>query len=159
MSRPNEWPQEKIDELTRLWGEGATTAKIAKALGVTKSAITGKVHRLKLPGRPSPIRSPRYALAKSNAWAEKRAAAPRPVKLSPRQVRDLQIPTWKISTRSKCRFPLWGTERPTHAYCGAPVVIRPRKRFSGSSVFIAEEETSWCGQHFAYCHDKAPERE
>jgi len=50
------WTPERIAEVTRLWGEGLTTAEIGKLVGVTKNAVVGKAHRLGLPPRPSPIR-------------------------------------------------------------------------------------------------------
>jgi GcrA cell cycle regulator len=42
------WTDERIDELTRLWDEGVTTAEIGRRIGVTKNAVIGKVHRLGL---------------------------------------------------------------------------------------------------------------
>ncbi|MCA0451754.1 MAG: GcrA cell cycle regulator, partial [Proteobacteria bacterium] len=51
-----DWTPEQISELTRLWGEGLTTAEIGKRLGISKNAVVGKAHRLNLPARPSPIR-------------------------------------------------------------------------------------------------------
>lgn len=42
------WTQERIEQLTRLWEEGVTTAEIGRRLGVTKNAVIGKVHRIGL---------------------------------------------------------------------------------------------------------------
>ena len=50
------WTSERIAELERLWATGASTAEIGRQIDVTKNAVVGKVHRLGLPGRPSPIR-------------------------------------------------------------------------------------------------------
>ena len=50
------WTPERITELKRLWATGASTAEIGRQLDVSKNAVVGKVHRLGLPGRPSPIR-------------------------------------------------------------------------------------------------------
>lgn len=50
------WTDERIAELERLWATGASTAEIGRQIDVTKNAVVGKVHRLGLPGRPSPIR-------------------------------------------------------------------------------------------------------
>lgn len=51
------WTEERVDILKQLWGEGKTAAEIAKALGegVTRNAVIGKAHRLKLSSRVSPI--------------------------------------------------------------------------------------------------------
>lgn len=45
------WTTARIDELRRLWAEGAPIPRIAAALGTTKGAVCGKAHRLGLPMR------------------------------------------------------------------------------------------------------------
>ena len=50
------WTDERVEELGRLWDAGHSTSDIGKALGVTKNAVVGKAHRMKLASRPSPIR-------------------------------------------------------------------------------------------------------
>lgn len=52
----NEWTPERITALIALWEEGLTTSEIGARLGITKNAVVGKVHRLGLPKRQSPIR-------------------------------------------------------------------------------------------------------
>ena len=42
------WTAERIEQLTRLWEEGVTTAEIGRRIGVTKNAVIGKVHRIGL---------------------------------------------------------------------------------------------------------------
>ena len=49
------WTDEQVEELKKLWDQGLTTGEIGKALGVSKNAVVGKAHRLKLDSRPSPI--------------------------------------------------------------------------------------------------------
>lgn len=50
------WTDERVSVLKKLWGEGHTAAEIAKQLGgVTRNAVIGKAHRLKLSNRVSPI--------------------------------------------------------------------------------------------------------
>ena len=51
------WTDEKVEKLRELWAQGLTANEIAKKLDVTKNAIVGKVHRLCLTARPSPIKS------------------------------------------------------------------------------------------------------
>ena len=51
-----EWTPTRISILIALWNEGLTTSVIGQRLGVTKNAVVGKVHRLGLPKRRSPIR-------------------------------------------------------------------------------------------------------
>lgn len=47
------WPAERTAALRRLWGEGHSASKIAAVLGdgVSRAAVLGKVHRLKLASR------------------------------------------------------------------------------------------------------------
>ena len=51
------WTQERVATLTKLWNAGRSAGEIASHLGeVSRNAVNGKVHRLGLSGRPSPIR-------------------------------------------------------------------------------------------------------
>ena len=45
------WNTEKENKLKELWKKGQTGSEIAKILGTSRSAILGKVHRLKLESR------------------------------------------------------------------------------------------------------------
>ncbi len=51
-----EWTPQTISALIALWNEGLTTSEIGVRLGITKNAVVGKVHRLGLPKRGSPIK-------------------------------------------------------------------------------------------------------
>ena len=50
------WTDEMVEDLRKMWLEGLTANEIAKRLGVSKNSIVGKVHRLCLTARPSPIK-------------------------------------------------------------------------------------------------------
>lgn len=50
------WTEEMVEELKKLWDEGVTTGEIGRRLNISKNSIVGKVHRLGLSGRPSPIK-------------------------------------------------------------------------------------------------------
>ena len=51
------WTPERTEILKKLWLSGATASKISQELGnASRNAVIGKVHRLKLDGRPSPIK-------------------------------------------------------------------------------------------------------
>jgi GcrA cell cycle regulator len=52
---PPEWTEDRTDTLRVLWQEGLTTREIGARMGITKNAVVGKVHRLGLPKRQSPI--------------------------------------------------------------------------------------------------------
>ncbi len=60
------WTDQMVEDLKRMWKEGLTTGEIGRRLNVSKNSIVGKVHRLGLSGRPSPI--------KKKSDAEKTAA-------------------------------------------------------------------------------------
>jgi len=52
------WTSELVQNLSRLWDEGLSTAEIGRRLGVSKNAVVGKAHRLSLTPRPSPLKHP-----------------------------------------------------------------------------------------------------
>ncbi|TCD16500.1 GcrA family cell cycle regulator [Oricola cellulosilytica] len=65
------WTDERVELLKKLWTDGLSASQIAAQLGgVTRNAVIGKVHRLKLSGR---AKSP-----SSGAPKMKRPSAPRP---------------------------------------------------------------------------------
>lgn len=74
MSVTGLWPDSRIAILRRLWLEGVGTAEMGRRLGCSKNAIVGKVHRLELAPRPSPIKGERRVPV---------LAAPRPVPAPP----------------------------------------------------------------------------
>ena len=66
------WTDERIDQLKKLWSDGATASQIADELGgVSRNAVIGKAHRLGLDARPSPVK----------AGEEKDKKAPPPAEL------------------------------------------------------------------------------
>ncbi len=70
------WTDEMVEDLKKMWKEGMTTGEIGKKLGVSKNSIVGKVHRLGLSGRPSPIKKKDEAASPSQAAAKEKKAAP-----------------------------------------------------------------------------------
>src|SRR5580765_3277538 len=65
--RRNTWTEAADAVLRRLWADGATSGEIAAHFRKTRNAIIGRVHRLHLPPRPSPI--PGHVPAKPKAVA------------------------------------------------------------------------------------------
>jgi GcrA cell cycle regulator len=108
-----DWTPEQINQLTRMWGEGLSTAEIGKRLGISKNAVVGKAHRLHLDSRPSPIKriGPRPAMPRSlvhtrpPAQPVVAAPAPRP---APRIV--------ELSSQS-CRWPIGHPGDPGFHFC------------------------------------------
>ena len=54
--RPQAMTEAQIAQLSDLWAAGHTASAIGCAMNVTKNVIIGKVHRLGLPPRPSPLK-------------------------------------------------------------------------------------------------------
>jgi GcrA cell cycle regulator len=64
------WTDERVEMLKKLWADGLSASQIAAQLGgVTRNAVIGKVHRLKLSGRAKSV--------SSGAPKAKRSSAPR----------------------------------------------------------------------------------
>jgi GcrA cell cycle regulator len=81
------WTDERVETLRKLWSEGLSASQIAAQLGgVSRNAVIGKVHRLKLSGRgrttPAPARPKKPAQAAAPKPPQRPAAAPRPVTAS-----------------------------------------------------------------------------
>jgi GcrA cell cycle regulator len=74
------WTDERVELLKKLWAEGLSASQIAAQLGgVSRNAVIGKVHRLKLSGRGRTTAAPaRQKKASSAPAASKpvRAVAP-----------------------------------------------------------------------------------
>jgi GcrA cell cycle regulator len=84
-----DWTPERTNALIALWDEGHSTAEIGRRLGVTKNAVVGKVHRLRLPKRGSPIHGGSGHGGRSEAPVSihRAPAAPRPqASIAPRPV-------------------------------------------------------------------------
>jgi hypothetical protein len=95
-------------QLRQLWTEGLSALLIAEALSerrapVTKNMVVGKAHRLKLPGRPNPIKRKQQPTRKSSE-----PSRPPPV---------VAVPV-VLSQALRCCFPL-GEARPWR-FCDEP---------------------------------------
>ncbi|VEJ44710.1 GcrA family cell cycle regulator [Bartonella vinsonii] len=56
------WTYERVELLKKFWSEGLSASQIAAQLGgVSRNAVIGKVHRLKLPGRGKTAQGPTRA--------------------------------------------------------------------------------------------------
>jgi GcrA cell cycle regulator len=81
------WSASVVADLVRLWGDGVTADEIGRRLGVSKSAILGKVHRLELV--PRRVQKPKGVPVNGNAhpWTPfpKRSREPSPAPALPAQ--------------------------------------------------------------------------
>ena len=96
------WTPEKIKQLKKLWQKGKSTVEIGRELGMSKNAVVGKVHRLELDARPSPIK-------KSTKKTVEKVAI---VKEEPKHVTLLDL------RLNSCRWPIGEIKDPDFHFCG-----------------------------------------
>ncbi len=137
------WTDERIDQLRKLWDQGLSASAIGKQLGVSKNAVVGKAHRLKLPPRPSPIRKGSRPPVRRMAVLPKPLAAPgvrvappvleRMVERAPQERPALPVsraavpvagPTRRAAARGikSCLWPIGDPGASDFHFCNAEVV-------------------------------------
>ena len=86
------WTEQMVEDLKKMWDEGLTTGEIGKRLGVSKNSIVGKVHRLQLIARPSPIKkkdetesTPKAAPAKAPKTVKQETPAAKEPQAAPKE--------------------------------------------------------------------------
>ncbi len=130
------WTQDRIRRLKTLWEEGRSAAFIAVELGpdVSRSAVLGKIHRLKLTsGRRAPsLRTVAPPKSGDRVWAPRARlpAASVPIEPPP-QGGSRTILTVR---RFECRWPFGDPRHAEFSLCGAGVA---RGAFCGSHAAIA----------------------
>ncbi len=141
------WTRERIDLLTKLWGEGLSASQIAAELGedVSRNAVISKAHRLGVahgeakvessPRSRQPTRPPDMAPAveplPQNApnpapMIPSRPPAPEPAELPLREegaLPRLEGVTIMELRESMCRWPLGDPTTPEFRYCGAQAIM------------------------------------
>ncbi|SFI33127.1 GcrA family cell cycle regulator [Aerobium aerolatum] len=82
------WTDERVELLKKLWAEGLSASQIATQLGgVSRNAVIGKVHRLKLSARGrASAAQPRTKKAPSVSPAPVQKPVARPVRSAPASV-------------------------------------------------------------------------
>ena len=98
------WTEDKIKKLKKMWQIGKATAEIAKSLGMSKNSSIGKVHRLDLAARPSPIK----------------AEVKQKKKVAPQKKGAVHLIDLKINT---CRWPIGDPKDEDFHFCGEQTVI------------------------------------
>lgn len=117
------WTDERVALLTKLWGDGKTAAEIAKELGgVTRNAVIGKAHRLKLSNRVSPIAAPKKP--KVVKKAQNQNQPPKSEKKPPRSVApkpDEKVGGIALTDlgANQCRWPQGDPKEGEFGFCGA----------------------------------------
>jgi GcrA cell cycle regulator len=114
------WTDERVELLTKLWTEGKTAAEIAKELGgVTRNAVIGKAHRLKLSNRVSPIQQNKKP---APVKAPPAAVLPeRKIQKIPAQDNRQGIPLTALKA-NECRWPLGDPQDESFGFCGGRAI-------------------------------------
>lgn len=135
------WTNEMIDKLCQMWKQGLTTNEIAKNLGVSKNSIVGKVHRLNLTARPSPIKK-KEDMPTEKAAQKPLAPDPKSSKIS-KNINKIKLdsveinlaPLTEVSTKTEkngcislteldnhtCRWPMGDPRDESFCFCGKKV--------------------------------------
>ena len=100
-NQPNVWTEDRLIDLTKLWGEGLSITQIGLVLGVSRNAVVGKVHRMGLPKRQSPI-------VRSD-----KPKAPRPP-IQRRRAVPLTLEQWD---RNTCSWPIGDPKTDDFKFC------------------------------------------
>lgn len=111
------WTDDRVKLLKQLWGEGKTAAEIAKELGgVTRNAVIGKAHRLKLNSRVSPIQQ---NVKKTKAERKENTFKPTPVRKI--EFKGIGIKLKDLET-DMCRWPSGDPKDKDFVFCGCKKV-------------------------------------
>lgn len=155
----NPWTAERIDLLTMLWKDGQSASQIARQFDhlFTRSAILGKVHRLKLSIEPGIKKHASYGIPGSlgrrpDGYRRKplpKAPAVRVAKSIVTPARPEPIARTSAACTfaelaagdGRCRFPFGEPRAPDFAFCGLPA------------------DGAYCPGHTQLCHTPAAPRQ
>ena len=149
-TNPSVWTAPKLTLLRTLWAEGLPATQIGERLCVSKSAVIGKVHRLCLPGRPSPLGVAAHPVARPRKAAN--AAPPasaRPAKPTlptrhPKDTTQPRPPVARVVLRATQREPAAALPTPAES----PPTPRPRLDPRAQSCRWPSGEPGQAGFHF-----------
>ena len=115
MAEQLQWTEDRLEKLKDLWEKGLSISQIGKELGVSRNAIAGKVHRMGLSKRQSPIASKSAPKKEATAKPAVEVAQPEklPLKLALRNI------NW---SRSRCSWPSGDPKTTAFKFCGKEVV-------------------------------------
>ncbi len=115
------WTEERVEELSRLWASGYSASAIGRMLGVTKNAVVGKAHRMRLESRPSPIRRDQRAPLRRRVPMPTRPMVDRPAVPSPPPP-PLRWTVRRGSDGPSCLWPIGDPGDSDFHFCGAQAV-------------------------------------
>lgn len=111
------WTEERVSLLKQLWGQGKTASEIAKELGegVSRNAVIGKAHRLKLSNRVSPIQQ------NKKQKEQKPVRQPRGKKQKLPEFKGLEVSLQDLNN-NMCRWPSGDPKDDDFSFCGCETV-------------------------------------
>ena len=123
------WTEGRVATLRELWASGMLAATIGIRLGTSKNAVVGKVHRLGLKPRPSPIKRSDPKNGHDRTAQGKTVLKPRAKPQNTRKLGDfterlpssrIEIRTGVVSSARPCQWPMWDDDTPMHerTHCG-----------------------------------------
>lgn len=125
--------------MAQQWALGYSATEIGKLMGGwTKNAVIGRVHRLKLPSRPNPIRG--HVASQRGLRAVQRANGAAPTAVVSFVQRPPAMANLAGHERPGCQFPLWGRERPGKN----PLFCKAQAAPGGP----------WCPEHRRLCYQQ-----
>lgn len=136
------WTDERVEMLRKLWAEGLSASQIAAQLGgISRNAVIGKVHRLKLSGRGRATAAP--------ARQKKPAAAAMP--------KPVQRPTRPVTVGANAlqvNFEAEPAERPQIRQVSSNVVVPISRRLALTQ--LSEKTCKWpngdpLAEDFSFC--------
>lgn len=133
------WTDERVALLKKMWGEGKTAAEIAKELGgITRNAVIGKAHRLKLSNRLSPIQqNGKTPAAKVEKEMKPVYRIANDAGRSPFQTQGVQIGELRDKM---CRWPMGDPKDADFRFCGLHAVAG--LPYCGEHAKVAYQTTS-----------------
>lgn len=136
-----DWTPEKVSELKKMWAANKTATEISRMFGgVSRSAILGKIHRMKLPPRPL-VQKPR---SKTPRASNDQLCAPRvPVDRGDAARAFGEKPCSLMDLKAhQCRWPVGDPKSPDFVFCTADSV----------------HHSNYCDRHAALAADRNPRR-
>jgi len=149
--KPQTWTEERIEKLKKLWADGHSASMIAARLGIeSRSAVIGKVHRLKLSRTKMRSRAEQRAAGQAAAYVRKKqrmveARAKTKEARGDKPATQKQAAKWRLVydmavarmeaandvakvqlvdlTDGCCRWPIGDPGKPGFGFCGEPKVL------------------------------------
>lgn len=120
MNNVIDWNEKRLAQLKKLWEQGLSITQIGEKMGVSRNAIAGKVHRLKLPKRSETNKAKADKATPKSRSKKQEVVVPLlerddlPLKLALRNI------TW---SRSRCSWPIGNPQSTDFHFCSKDVVV------------------------------------